>query len=599
MARARRSGVAPVSRTIDTALPQSSTTALHPAEAFARGAAAGTIPCSRWVRLAAERHLRDLRTGATRGLFFDPHAGQHALDFFRFLRHSKGEWAGRPFDLAGWQQFIIWVLFGWKRKNGGRRFRTAHISVARKNGKSTLAAGVGLYLLAADYEPGAEVYCAATKRDQARIVFEEAERMRDASPPLKKRIGKFRNNMHVAATGSKFEPLSSDEDTMDGLNVHGAIVDELQEQKSRNLWDKLDTATSARRQPLLFAICTAGYDRESLCWRQQEYCEKVLEGVLEDDSVFAFIAGIDPDDAWDDERNWPKANPNLDVSTKRDDLRQKALKAKGDPSALNSFLRLHLNRWTQTEVRWMPTDRWNACEGGVSGVLPRELRRQFEEDLAGRRCFGGLDLSSKLDVTAFVLLFPPEEDADDGQPQPWVVLPWFWLPSENIEQRVREGRVPYDVWVADGFIEGTEGNVIDYERIKARVIETSKRFEIEEIGFDAWSATYLAQVLKNDEGLEMVEVGQGWKSMSEPMKELKAMVWGRKLVHLGNPVLRWMASNVVAKEDRGPAENLKPMKPHADAKIDGIVALLMALNRALPSAQAGASVYEHAGITTI
>jgi phage terminase large subunit-like protein len=562
------------------------------AEQYARDAAEGYIVCSREVQLAARRHLNDLTQGVKRGLYFDPNSAQRAIDFFKlFLHHSKGEWAGQKFALAPWEEFILWCLFGWKRTDGTRRFRTAHVEVARKNGKSTLVAGVGLYLFFADGEPGAEVYCAATKKDQARIVFSEAVRMRAASPSLAKRITKVRDNMSVATTASKFEPLGSDEDTLDGLNVHAAIVDELHAHKTRFVWDVLDTATAARRQPLMFAITTAGFNRQSVCWLQHEYCEKVLEGIHSDDTLFVYIATLDPDDDWEDESVWQKANPNLGVSVKLDDLRRKAEKAKADPAALNSFLRLHLNRWTQTDTRWMDLDEWADCSAPFAAGAPaipsdpHAARDELRERLIGRRCFGGLDLSSKVDLTAFVLLFTPTDD----DPR-YIAIPWFWMPEDNVEKRVKQDRVPYDLWIREHWIETTDGNVVDYDVIRAHIVEQRDDFEIAEIAFDPWNATHLSTQLQDD-GLTTVEFRQGFASMSAPTKELMTLVLGRKLAHLGNPVLRWMASNLVVKTD--PAGNIKPNKEKSAEKIDGIVALIMALGRAQATSDGdGGSVYD-------
>lgn len=554
---------------------------LHPALQYATDVAAGRIVASKWVKLAAERHLRDLQCGHDRGLYFDPAAAQHAIDFFMFLCHSKGEWAGKSFVLSDWQQFIVYSLFGWKHSDGRRRFRTAHVEVARKNGKTTLWAGVGLYLFFADGEPGAEVYCAATKKDQARILFTEAERMRKASPGLSKRIVSFRNNMNVPATNSKFEPLGSDEDTLDGLNIHGALVDELHAHKTRLLWDVLDTATGARRQALIAAITTAGYDRQSVCWKQHEYGEKVLEGVINDDSFFIYVASLDPGDDWEDETNWPKANPNLGSSVKLEDLRTQAHKAKNDPSALNSFLRLRLNVWTQQDTRWMPMDKWNDCAG--FDLAPandaKALREEIEQRLAGRTCFAGLDLSSKIDITAFVAIFPPV----DEDPR-WIVLPTFWLPEDNVDQRVREGRVPYDVWRREGFLNATPGNVVDYDVIREFITRFHDRFDLREVAFDPWNATQIATQLAAA-GITMVEFRQGFASMSEPTKQLMALVLSKTLAHLGNPLLRWMASNLVVKQDA--AGNIKADKEKSSEKIDGIIATVMALGRAIATADGG------------
>src|SRR5512139_2470424 len=290
------------------------------AEQYIDDVVAGRVSACHWVQQAAQRHIDDLEHGAERGLHFDQDAAEHVLKFFTILRHSKGEWAGRLIELEPWQQFLLWTLFGWKRADGTRRFRTAYIEVARKNGKSTMGAGIGLYLLAADGEPGAEIYSAATKRDQARITHLEAVRMVRSSPMLKRRIRTFRDNLNIEGTASKFEPLGADADTTDGLNIHGAIVDEIHAHKTREMWDRLDTATGARRQPLMFGITTAGYDRQSLCWTLNEYSKKVLDRVIDDDTFFGLIYTLDEGDDWQDEKTWIKANPNLNVSKKIDDL---------------------------------------------------------------------------------------------------------------------------------------------------------------------------------------------------------------------------------------------------------------------------------------
>jgi len=603
-------------------VPRLTSTKHHPAEIYAQKAARGEIVCSHFVRLAAQRHLRDIENGHKRGLYFDPRSGQDAIDFFGFLRHSKGEWANNVFELEPWQLFIVWCIFGWRRDGGTRRFRSAYVEVARKNGKSTLCAGIGLYLFFADGEPGAEVYCAATKKDQARIVFAEAERMRAASPGLAKRITKFRDNMNVPGTASKFEPLGADEDTLDGLNIHGYIVDELHAHKTRGLLDVLDTATGARRQPMGFKITTAGFNRETICWKEHDYSVKVLEETVDDDTTFAFIACLDEGDNWEDEDNWPKANPNLGISVKPDDLRRKAHKAKQEPTALNSFLRLHLNVWTQQETRWMPIDKWNECVGfSLKDRDAKVLLTELEKRLEGRLCFGALDLSSKIDLTCWLKLFPPAED----DPR-WILIPKFFMPEDNVEQRVKKDRVPYDVWIREGFITATEGNVVDYDEIKATIIGDPylglshiaaspepgqvvtvpnpyiarkgdrDRYRIEEIGFDPWNATQVAVDLQKA-GMKMVEVRQGFATLSEPTKQLMTLVLGKKLAHLGNPVMRWMASNIVVRQD--PAGNIKPDKEKSPEKIDGVVALIIAQSRAIATPPKGRSVYETRGVMTI
>jgi phage terminase large subunit-like protein len=564
---------------------------LHPAEQYVADVLAGRVPACKGIRLSCERHLRDLADGARRGLHFDRAAAQHALDFFPLLRHSKGrKWANKVFILEPWQQFLTWVLFGWMRADGTRRFRVAYIEIPRKNGKSTLLAGDGLYLTFADGEPGAEVYCVATKKDQARIVFSEAVRMRDKSPALSKHIVKFRDNLNHPGSSSKMEPLGADEDTLDGLNISGALVDELHAHKSRKLWDVIDTATGARTQPLIIAITTAGYDRESICWREHEYGIRILEEIIEDDTYFVFIAALDDPNKWEEENEWAKCNPNFGISVDIDDLRRKAHKAKQQPAALNAFLRLHLNVWTQQETRIIPMEQWAQCTGfdvypnPKTAPHPRALRSELEERLLGRTCFAGLDLASKWDIASFVKLFPPTDDLPL-----WIVLPEFWIPYDRVEERVKRDRVPYDVWIREGWLRATEGNVIDYGAIREKILRDRVLYEIRELAFDSWGATQIVSELIA-EGVECVEFVQGMKSFAEPMREIIALVYSKKLAHLGNPILRWMASNLVATQD--PAGNMKPDKSKSSEKIDGIVATLMALGRAIanPDLDSGAPV---------
>ena len=343
---------------------------------YANDVLSGAIVAGKLLKLAAKRFLRDLKYGEARGLFFDPDAAQHVVDFFGCLKHSKGEWGaggGQVFILAPWQVFILANMFGWMRADGTRRFREVYIEVARKNGKSTFIAGIGLYMLLADGEPGAEIYSAATKKDQASIVFNEACNMRKKSNFLATRIAAPRGNLHVIATSSKFEPQSSEEDTLDGLNSHCLLIDELHAHKDRKLYDVLYESTKARRQPLTIAITTAGFDRQGICYKQRELGENILVGNTaadKGDSMFVFIACIDEKDNWADERNWYKANPNLGVSVKLDGLRESAQKAEQDPTALNSFLRKHLNVWTSQDTRWMPPDKWAACNQSGPVVRP-------------------------------------------------------------------------------------------------------------------------------------------------------------------------------------------------------------------------------------
>ncbi|HEY0701257.1 MAG TPA: terminase TerL endonuclease subunit [Candidatus Acidoferrales bacterium] len=568
----------------------------HPAELYVSGVLAGEIIASKWVRLACERHRRDLVEGHKRDLSFDRVAAQRVIDFFKFLKHSKGKWAGESFSLEPWQQFIVYCLFGWKQADGLRRFRFAHVEVARKNGKTTLWAGVGLYLFFADGEPGAEVYCAATKKDQAKILFSEAERMRSASPGLKKRITSFRNNMNIAGTASKFEPLGADEDTLDGLNPHGALVDELHAHKTRGMWDVLETAMGARRQPMMAAITTAGSDRETICWKQHEYGEKILERLNNDDSFFVYIACLDPGDDWEDEANWAKANPNLGVSVNADDLRARANKAKQMPSALNSFLRLRLNVWTNSETAAIKVDDWKACVGfSLKGKDAKSLRAEVEAQLAGRECIASVDLASTEDIACSAKLFPPIED--EGQ---YVFIPHFYIPEEKLQEKMLEWRAPYDVWAREGFLTATDGNVIDYDVIKAQILSDFETYDVRELTFDPWNATQFSNDLQKA-GIaaeKLVKFPQTIAMFAEPTKALlEKLIPGRKLAHLGNPPLAWMASNLLVKEDNN--GNKRPVKGKGRGKIDGIVALIMALGRAISTPGSATSIYETRGILTL
>lgn len=558
----------------------------YPSEAIVHGyiddVLSGRIPACEWVKLACERHLRDLETGHERGLWFDRDAAQLVIDFFGLLKHSKGAWAGQIIRLEPWQQFFVWVAFGWKRADGRRRFRTLYLEVARKNGKSTLAAGLGNYLLVADGEAGAEVYSAAVKKDQARITHSEATRMVKASPALRKRVTIFKDNIHIQGSASKYEPLSSDVNSLDGLNVHGAIVDELHAHPTRELWDVLDTGTGSREQPVMLAITTAGYNRQSICYEQHDYAEKVLRGAIEDDTFFGIIYTLDEKEdegiAWANEAIWLKANPNLGVSKYWGDMRAKAKKAREMPSALNNFLRKELDVWTQSVTKWVPWDHWQAC---AKAVDPNGLR--------GRTCFGGLDLSSTTDVTALVLVFPPEVDGDDFQ-----VLCRFWIPEENVEERVHRDKVPFDAWIRNGFVVATPGNVVDYDYVLAEVDELMQSYDVKRMMFDRWGAARIQTKLMELGGDDfLVQFGQGFASMSAPTKELEKIILGHELAHGNNPVLNWMADNLVVRTD--PAGNYKPDKERSLERIDGMVALIMALDGATRH-EDDSSVYEERGL---
>lgn len=521
-----------------------------------------------------------LRVGPA-GTWFDARAGTVAVAFFeRLLHHVKGEWSGEPFRLQGWQREMVGELFGWKRPDGTRRYRRAYIEIPRKNGKSTLAAGIGLLLLFADDEPGAEIYSAAADRDQAAIVFDVAKQMVEGSPQLQRLAEAFKRAITVPSTASTYRVLSADAYTKHGLNAHGVIFDELHAQPNRELWDVLTTSMGARRQPLLVAITTAGYDRESICWEQHEYARQVLAGLIEDPSFYGFIAAADETDDWTDPAIWAKANPGLGVSVKLDYLEQECRRAQASPAYQNTFRRLHLNQWTQQETRWLDLAAWDRCGQAVNA-----------DELAGRRCYAGLDLASTTDIAALSLVFPPLEPEE-----PYQALAYFWVPGDNLVEKGRRDRVSYDAWVRQGLITATPGNAIDYETIRAAIERLGERYDIGDIAFDRWGAVQMSQQLEGA-GFTMVAMGQGFQSMSPPTKELLRLVLDGKLAHGNNAVLRWMADNLVVQTD--PAGNIKPNKAKSTARIDGMVALIMALDRATRHGSAARSVYEVRGLRVL
>lgn len=519
-------------------------------------------------------------TSSDSNFWFDENAANRAVIFFeRYLKHTKGKWAGAKFELMDWQKNdIIRPLFGWKRKDGTRKYRTAYIEIPRKNGKSTLSSGIALYLLFADNEYGAEIYSAAADREQAAIVFEIAKAMVEASPALKKRAKIYKRSIVVPKTMSSYKVLSADAPTKHGLNAHGIIFDELHAQPNRELWDVLTTSTGAREQPLVVTITTAGYDKNSICWEQHDYARKVLDGIIDDPSFFAYMAAADENDDWRDPKTWKKANPGLGQTVKLEYLEQEAKKAEQIPAYQNTFRRLHLNQWTQQDERWLDMAAWDATAGVVNA-----------NKLIGHECYGGLDLASTTDIAALVLLFP----MDNGN---YHILPYFWIPEANMKERIIRDKVPYDAWTRDGFIEATEGNVIDYGVIRKRINELGRIYNIKEIGHDPWNATQLSLELDGD-GFTMVPIRQGFASLSSPTKELMNLVLSKKIKHGGNPVLRWMADNMVVKQD--PAGNIKPDKSKSTEKIDGIVALIMAIDRATRHKEDKKSVYEERGIITL
>lgn len=531
-------------------------TAIETFNRYVADVQAGKIPVSKFARQAVERHVRDMASAEERGLVFDVAALSRVVEFFSLLRHSKGVHAGKPFVLSSWQVFVLGSVFGWKViATGRRRFRTAYTELCRKNGKSTLAAGAALYALIADDEAGSEVYALATKKEQAQIVHGEAERMVRASPALRKRIRVLRNEMKVEETDSIFKPLGRDEDSLDGLNVHFACIDELHAIKHRELVEVIDTATGARSQPLLFMITTAGTRREGICFEQRQYCEKILNGIVTDDSVFAFIACLDDGDDIFDETKWTKANPNLYISCNIEQLQIGARKARETPTARAAFARYHCGLWVETVNRWISVESWEAC------------RAEFtEDDLEGKECFGGLDLAGTRDLSSLVLIFPGEKSR---------VLCFNWAPREGAVLRQRDDNVPYLTWGEQGFISMTDSPVTDQDEIFRDIEQLSTRFRIKQIAFDRFNASKLANAVEKLD-IEALALPMTFTGISVPTKDTESLVMSQGIQHNGNPVLAWAMSNVCTQSDDN--GNIRPSKNKSIERIDPAVALILAVS---------------------
>lgn len=522
------------------------------------------------MKWACQRHLKDLKRD---DVYFDEQAANRIINFYKLTPHVKGEWAGRPIELENWQKFIVGSLFGWKKaKDDTRKYREAYIEVSRKNGKTTTLAPIGLYGMKFDDEPGAEIYSAATQRDQAKEVFDPAKQMVRKSDYIND-IEIYKNNLSHVESFSKFEPLSADYDSLDGKNVHIGLIDELHAHKDSGMYDVIADGTGSRRQPLIIAITTAGYNEESFCKELRDYCEDILNPKSDtvNDSQFAYIAEMDKEDIetkafWDNEELWVKANPNYGVSVKKDNLRQRIQKAQNMPSERNKILCKRLNIWTNAETRFIDMVKWDKSSEDIQFTNYEEILDRID----GVMGYGGLDLSSKIDITSFVLVFAYEGD--------FYVLPWFWIPEDNMRERVKKDGVNYDIWAEKGLIRTPPGNVVDYNFIKRDILQLREVLTFEEIAYDPWNATQVSIDLDN-EGFTMIETRQGYSSMSPPTKELEKLYFAKELKHGGHPVLRWMADNLVTVNDSN--DNMRPDKNKSKEKIDGMVALIMALDRAI------------------
>ena len=515
---------------------------------------------------------------------YDKDAADYAVMFIESLCHTKGTWAGKPFELIDWQEQIVRDLFGILKPNGYRQFNTAYVEIPKKMGKSELAAAVALLLTCGDGEERAEVYGCAADRQQAAIVFDVAADMVRMCPALSRRVKILASQKRIIykPTNSFYQVLSAEAYSKHGFNIHGVVFDELHTQPNRKLFDVMTKGSGdARMQPLYFLITTAGTDTHSICYETHQKAKDILEGRKIDPTFYPVIYGADESEDWTDPKVWRKANPSLGITVGIDKVRAACESARQNPGEENAFRQLRLNQWVKQAVRWMPMEKWDACAFAVN-----------EDDLEGRVCYGGLDLSSTTDITAFVLVFPPTDEDDR-----YVVLPYFWIPEDSMDLRVRRDHVPYEVWERQGYLMTTEGNVVHYGYIEKFIERLGEKFNIREIAFDRWGAIQMVQNLEGM-GFTVVPFGQGFKDMSPPTKELMKLVLEKRIAHGGHPVLRWMMDNIYIRTD--PAGNIKADKERSTEKIDGAVATIMALDRAIRCGNVStASVYDDRGILFI
>jgi phage terminase large subunit-like protein len=507
-------------------------------------------------------------------------AADYAVAFIQALCHTKGSWAGKPFELIDWQEQIIRDIFGILKPNGYRQFNTAYVEIPKKMGKSELAAAIALLLTCGDNEERAEVYGCAADRQQASIVFEVATDMVRMCPALNKRVKILASTKRLIylPTNSFYQVLSAEAYSKHGFNIHGVVFDELHTQPNRKLFDVMTKGSGdARMQPLYFLITTAGDNVNSICYEVHQKAKDLLAGRKHDATFYPVIYGAEEDDDWTDPKVWKKVNPSLGITVSIDKIKAACESAKQNPAEENSFRQLRLNQWVKQAVRWMPMEKWDKCAFKVD-----------TEELKGRVCYGGLDLSSTTDITAFVLVFPPVDEDDKFH-----ILPYFWIPEENLDLRVRRDHVNYDLWQKQGFLKTTEGNVVHYGFIEAFIEELGTQYNIKEIAFDRWGAVQMTQNLEGL-GFTVVPFGQGFKDMSPPTKELMKLTLEEKIAHGGQPVLRWMMDSIFIRTD--PAGNIKPDKEKSTERIDGAVALIMALDRAIRNDSNSGSIYDQRGI---
>ncbi|KQP36686.1 terminase TerL endonuclease subunit [Methylobacterium sp. Leaf100] len=531
------------------------------------------LPHPGWVSEAEAQALAFVavhwdRAAATPGAWFDDALAERVVAMWPTLfRHTEGRWAGKPFRLTVWQAAIVRLLVGWKTADGFRLFRRLFLWIGRKNGKTEFLAALTILFWVCDREMGGQAYAMARNEAQARIVFEKAKTMVRLSPAFSKRVQAFKKSLYLPDLWSKFELLSGKAEGKHGLSASVIVGDEMHEWADGTLYGTLHQSIAARDQPIELYGSTAGFKSRNYGWVLWEECLSILTGGLADATTLVVIFAAAAEDDWTDEAVWLKANPNLGISPKIEYLRAECAKARDNPRLENDFRRYHLNQWTEQVVRWLSLMKWDAC------APDPEAWQRFPVELRGRRCFGGLDMSSVSDLTALVWVFPPVE-ADER----WKLVVRLWVPTESIALRARRDRVPYDAWAKAGAVIATDGNVVDYAVIERQVKADAEAFDVQGVALDRWNATGTAVRLAED-GANVVMFGQGFASMSAPSKEWERLVLAGLLDHGGHPALRWMIGNIaIATDDAG---NIKPTKVKSSEKIDGPVAGIMGLGLAI------------------
>ena len=539
------------------------------AQRYMTAVASGAVPACKWTKLAIERQRQDLQRplSADWPYVFDPELAERPCRFIELLPHIKGKWAreGRLIELEDWQCFILTTVFGWvHHETRLRRFREGYVEVPRKNAKSTLSSGLALYMLSADGEQGAEVYSAATTRDQARIVFDDSKAMADRVPDLRTYLGVvvLQHSITVAATSSKYTPLAAEGSTLDGLNVHFAVIDELHAHKTRAVYDVIDTARGAREQSLLWNITTAGTDRSGICYERRTHATKVLDGVITDPALFGIIYTLDDGDDPFRAESWAKANPNWGKSVLEDDMVAAARKAEAMPSSLANFLTKRLNVWVNGESAWMDMRAWERC--AQPGLI-------LDDVPEGTPVWMGLDLAQKRDFAALVAVFQ-----QDGK---WHVCTRLYLNELAVQE---SGNAHLSGWARQGYVQVTDGDITDFEVVAEDMRAICRKCDVQEIAFDPALSMYFATKLI-EEGLPLVEITQRALFFTPPLIQVENLVHERKLVHDANPVMNWMVSNLVVKVSKF-NELRAPTKERPENKIDGPIAMLMALGRAMANA---------------